>query len=261
MSDYRGRFLWYELMTSDLDGAKSFYPAITGWTTAPWDGGDQPYTMWMNGEGPIGGLMELPEEAAAAGAPPHWLVYIGTPDLDATVARATELGAQIIVPTMEIPEVGRMTIFADPQGAVFAAYQPQNDVAPEVPPEEGTFSWNELVTSDREAAWAFYSDLFGWETTEEMDMGENGVYHMYGRPGRWPLGGIMNKPPEAPVSAWTVYVKVPSCEAAVETATANGGELLYGPVDVPGGDKIAHFRDPQGAWFAVHAVAGGDAEG
>jgi predicted enzyme related to lactoylglutathione lyase len=255
MSDYRGRFLWYELMTNDVDAAKAFYPEITGWTTMPWEAGDQPYTMWMNGEAPVGGLMALPGEAVAAGAPPHWLAYIGTPDIDATVERATELGAQIVVPTMEIPEVGRMTILTDPQGAMFAAYQPSGDVPPEVPPENGTFSWNELITSDREAAWAFYSEIFGWETTEEMDMGENGVYHMYSRPGGWPLGGIMDKPPEAPVSAWTVYVKVPDCAAAVETASGAGGQVIYGPVDVPGGDKIAQLFDPQGACFAVHSGA------
>ena len=256
MSDYRGRFLWYELMTTDVGAAIDFYSGLVGWTTQPWAGGDQPYTMWMSGEMPVGGIMELPAEAAAAGAPPHWLAYIGTPDLDATVARAGQLGANVIVPTMEIPEVGRMTIFRDPQGAVFAAYQPANEQPPEEPAGEGRFSWHELLTTDREAGWAFYSELFGWETTDEMDMGEAGIYQVYGRPGRWPLGGMMTLPPDAPqVSAWMLYVKIPDCAAAVEAVKAAGGSLLHGPMEVPGGDRIAVCMDPQGAAFAVHSAA------
>ena len=260
MSDYRGRFLWYELMSSDVDAAIEFYSGITGWTAQPWEGDGQPYTMWMRGESPVGGLMRLPDEAAEAGAPPHWLAYFGTPDIDATVARATELGAQILVPTMDLPDVGRMTILRDPQEAVFAAYQPATDPAPETPPEAGQFSWHELATSDREAAWAFYSELFGWETTEEMDMGEGNMYHMYSRPGGWPLGGIFNRTSEMPVSAWLFYVTVPDCAAAVEAVKAGGGQVLNGPMEVPGGDMIAQCMDPQGAAFAVHEVtSGGDA--
>lgn len=260
MSDHRGRFLWYELMTTDVETAVDFYSGLIGWTTQAWEGGDQPYTMWMSGDAPVGGVMELPADAAAAGAPPHWLAYIGTPDLDATVARAGELGANVIVPTMDISEVGRMTILGDPQGAVFAAYQPANEQPPEGPPAVGRFSWHELITSDREAGWAFYSELFGWDTVEEMDMGEAGIYHVYGRPGGAPLGGIMNRPPDAPpVSAWTLYVRIPDCDAAVEAVKAAGGQLLIGPMEVPGGDRIAQFLDPQGAVFAVHEmVAGGE---
>lgn len=252
MSDYRGRFLWYELMTGDPEGAIAFYSGIIGWGTQGWDGGDQPYTMWMQGETPVGGLMELPAEAAAAGAPPHWRAYIGTPDVDATAARAVELGAQVLVPTMDLPEVGRMTILSDPQGAVFAAYQPANDPPPETPLATGNFSWHELATSDREAAWAFYSELFGWQTTEEMDMGEGNIYHMYGRPGGPPLGGIFNRTPEMPATAWTLYVTVEDCGVAIEAVKAAGGQLLMGPIEVPGGDMIAYCMDPQGATFAVH---------
>lgn len=257
MSDYRGRFLWYELMTSDVEAAKGFYPGITGWSTAPWETGDQPYTMWMNGEMPVGGLMELPEDAVRAGARPHWLTYIGAPDLDATVGRAQELGAQILVPTMEVPEVGRMTILTDPQGAVFAAYQPQGDAPEEIEPHPGCFSWHELATSDREAAWAFYSELFGWETTEEMDMGDAGIYHMYSRPGGAALGGIFNRTAEMPVSAWTLYTMVPDAAEAAAAVSSAGGQVIMGPMEVPGGDQIAYCFDPQGAAFAVHSKAAG----
>jgi len=256
MSDYRGRFLWYELMTSDLESAIDFYTGITGWTTQAWEGGGQPYTMWMSGDVPVGGVMALPADAVAAGARPHWIAYIGAPDLDATVARAVELGAHVVVPTMDLPGVGRMTILTDPHGARFAAYQPANEPPPEVPPTEKRFSWHELA-SDLDASWSFYSELFGWEKTEAVDMGEMGTYQTWGRPGRWPLGGMMNRTPDMPPAAWMLYVQVPDCEAAAADVSDRAGKVLHGPIPVPGGN-VAMCLDPQGASFAVHAV---DAQG
>ena len=102
-------------MTSEPDAAVDFYGTVVGWGNQVWEGGEQPYTMLMNGEAPVGEVMDLPEEAAEAGAPPHWLPYIGTPDVDATATRAVELGATVFVPAMDIPDVGRLVILADPQ--------------------------------------------------------------------------------------------------------------------------------------------------
>ena len=100
-----GRFCWYELMTTNPEGAPAFYGAIAGWGTEPFDGADEPYTMWMNGGTRIGGVMQLPQEAIDGGAPPHWLVHISTPDLQATVAKAKELGGEVRG-EMDVPEVG-----------------------------------------------------------------------------------------------------------------------------------------------------------
>ena len=92
-SENLGRFLWYDLMTSDPAAAQAFYGSVMGWGTEAFEGGPEPYDMWTRDGQPLGGLMQLPEEAVAAGAPPHWLAYIGTPDVDATSARAGDLGA------------------------------------------------------------------------------------------------------------------------------------------------------------------------
>ncbi len=263
MADYKGRFVWYELMTSAPDAAIDFYGNVVGWGSQPFDGAGQPYTMWTNNDVPIGGVMELPAEAAAAGAPPHWLPYIGTADVDATVARALELGATVLVPAMDIPNVGRIVIVADPQGAVFAAYTPANpseEMVSDGPPQVGQFSWHELSTTDHEAAFDFYSELFGWEKTTAMDMNEGGdgppaIYQMYKGPSGPELGGMFNKPPEMPVAAWVLYAKVPDVKGSIESVSGSGGQVLNGPMEVPGGDMIAQCMDPQGAAFAVHSSA------
>lgn len=109
-------------MTSGPDGAQSFYHDTIGWDPAPFEESPEPYTMWMNGDSPVGGVMALPEEAKKAGAPPHWVAYITTPDVDATVDRVKELSGNLIHGPMEIPNVGRFAIVSDPQGAAFAIH-------------------------------------------------------------------------------------------------------------------------------------------
>lgn len=252
----RGRFVWHELLTSDTEAARPFYAALTGWTAAPMPDSTMPYELWMNGESPAGGLMTLPDEAVAGGAPPHWMPYISTPDVTATAARATALGATVLAGPADVPGVGGWVVIQDPQGAVFAAFTPEQDMEPYEEPSVGEFSWHELMTTDWEAAWEFYSELFGWETTEDMDMGEGmGTYHMYGQEGA-AYGGMYNRPPQVPAPPhWLLYISVDDVEKRAEHVTANGGRILNGPMEVPGGDKIVQCLDPQGAAFALHSKA------
>jgi uncharacterized protein len=251
----RGRFVWHDLMTTDPDAAKAFYTAVTGWGTQVWEASTPPYMMWTAGETPIGGSMRLPDEAVAGGARPHWLAYVTVPDVDAAVAQAQELGAKVMRQPTDIPTVGRFAVIADPQGASIAVYKPANEQPePEGMPPVGDFSWHELATTDAEAAFRFYSELFGWEKISAMDMGPMGFYHIYGRKGQ-SLGGIYNKPPEMPgPPAWLHYVRVPDIHKAFEAINANGGKVINGPMEVPGGDQIVMGIDPQGGPFAVHQV-------
>jgi predicted enzyme related to lactoylglutathione lyase len=251
-------FVWYDLLTSDPDAATGFYGELIGWGTQPWEGGSQPYLMWTNGENPMGGVMQLPEDAAKAGAPPHWLAYVATPDTKATVARATELGACVLVQPTDIPEAGQFAVLQDPQGATFAVYtSAQDSPGAEFTPAIGEFSWHELATTDYEAAFDFYHKLFDWDQTESMDMGEAGTYQMYGAQGSGKSsGGMFNKPAEMPgPPAWLFYVKVEDVNAAVEKVKELGGQVLNGPMEVPGGDMVAQCMDPQGAAFALHSSA------
>jgi predicted enzyme related to lactoylglutathione lyase len=253
----RGRFVWYELLTSDTDGAVEFYENVLGWGTEMWEGSGDPYQMWTTGHGSIGGVMPLPPEAREAGAPPHWMAYVATSEVDATAALAAEMGAKVLVPAMDIPDVGRFCVLQDPAGAVFSVFRPEGD-APghEGPARVGEVSWHELMTDDQEEAFRFYSQLFGWEKGDAMDMGEMGVYQIFQRAGAPdPLGGMMNKPAEMPVAAWLYYVRVGDLDATLERVEANGGAVLNGPMEVPGGDRVAQCQDPQGAHFAVHWVA------
>ena len=250
----KGRFVWHELLTKDPVAAQDFYTQVIGWGTQKFEGspsGD--YTMWMSGDTPVGGVMTMPPDAAAMGAPPNWLAYVEVPDVDDTIALAQKLGAKVLAPAEDIPDVGRYAVLQDPQGAVFAIMTSAMPLGPEEDPAARTFSWHELTTADLPAGIHFYQQLFGWVKQSEFDMGNMGVYHMFGRD-RFTYGGMMAKPPEAPGTYWLHYIQVAdTADAATSRATALGAKAVVGPMDVPGGDRVAVLTDPQGAYFAVHS--------
>lgn len=252
-----GRFVWYEILTDDPGETQGFYPKVAGWRFQKWDDapeGSPDYYMWHVGDRPAGGVTELPEEAREQGARPHWLGYVEVDDVDGVVERAVALGGQTMVEPMDVPEVGRMAVLADPQGAFFAVYAPAGD-GMELPdaPAPGDVSWHELATSDHEAAWSFYSELLGWEAGEAMDMGDGWIYQLFNAGGD-DIGGMFTRSDEMPgPPAWIYYVHVGDLDGALKTVTAKGGKVLNGPQEVPGGDRVAQCMDPRGAVFALHA--------
>lgn len=247
-----GDFVWYDLMTTDTAAAIAFYTQVLGWSTQDFEGGKEPYKMWVGSQGAMGGSMILPDEAVKMGAPPHWLSHVTVEDLDASVAKVKALGGKIYNGPVAIPTVGRFAIIADPQGAVISIFQPASEIPPHDDSKHGEFCWRELATEDAEAALSFFGELVGWKLLHSMDMGPMGAYLIFGK-GEKQLGGIYRRPPEMPMNAWTYYVNVDDLEAGVARATAAGAKLLHGPADVPGG-RIAQFIDPQGAAFALHTV-------
>jgi len=256
----RGRFIWYELMTSDPGAAINFYTKVVGWKVEAW--ADMPdYKMWVGPRGPLGGVMTIPEEAKLMGAPPSWLAYIGTPDADATAEQAVRLGGKVLKPAMSVATVGRFVVLADPQGAVFAAFTPETPMPMDMKAKPGEFCWHELITTDTEAGFRFYSELFGWEKTDSMDMGPSGTYQMFGWTGV-SQGGVYRKPAEmqAPPS-WMHYTEVPDVRKVTPRIKELGGMVIMGPHQIPGGGWITIAIDPQGAAFALHEappeVAGG----
>lgn len=249
-----GRPVWYELMTTDPKAAETFYKNVVGWTSAPFEGSPQPYTLFnRSGDVSVAGLMQTPDDVKA---PPFWAMYVAVPALEDAASHITRLGGRAVSPVIEVPTIGRMQMMTDPQGAHFYIYEPTREQRPEGPAEVGEASWHELMTTDAPAAMTFYSQVFGWQPSEAMDMGPMGKYQMFNRP-HGMIGGMMNKPPEmanVPPN-WLIYFRVPDINAAAERIKANGGQIVNGPMEVPGGDWIVNGIDPQGAAFALHAKA------
>jgi uncharacterized protein len=248
-----GQFVWYELTTPDVDAAKKFYPAITGWGTQAFD---KDYTMWTNAGAPFAGIFRLDDRMRQQGVPPNWMPYVETRNVDETAKLAASLGGKVMVPPTDIPGTGRFAVLTDPQGAAFGIYKSARNVeAWDGTPVLGRFSWHELMTTDMPKAFEFYRKLFGWENTGEMDMGGGNRYLMYGE-GKQMYGGMFNRMPEmsAIPPFWLCYINVKHVKTAVDVATRGGAQLVRGPMDIPGG-AIAILADPQGAAFAVHHVS------
>ena len=111
-----------QLNTPEPEDAKRFYGELLGWRTE-FSGTDaQDYWGIFNGDALAGGMMPLPAEAA----PPHWLVYFTTADLDDSVGQVGERGGRVLVPPMTI-ESGRVAVAQDPQGAVFGLFEGEVD--------------------------------------------------------------------------------------------------------------------------------------
>jgi uncharacterized protein len=252
VSPLLGRPVWYELLTTDMTAAEKFYKNVVGWTSAPFDASPNPYTVFKRGgDVQVAGVLKRPD---GMNMPPFWAMYVAVPKLGDAVAHIKRLGGGELSPVIEVPTVGRLQMMKDPQGAAFYIIEPTSrGERAETSPEVGEASWHELMTTDAPAALKFYSEIFGWQPSETMDMGTMGKYHMFNRP-HGMIGGMMNKPPEmANVPPhWMVYFRVPDINAAVERIKANGGQILNGPMEVPGGDWVLNAMDPQGAAFSLH---------
>ena len=250
-------FIWYELLTTDQDAAIAFYKAVVGWEVDDQhmaELGDMRYSILSAGDRQVGGLMQLTDDMCKQGARPAWIGYVFVPDTDAAAKAIVAAGGAIHMGPEDIPNVGRFAMVADPGGAAFYVMTPlpRDDVPPPPGPNDpGVVSWHELYAGNgQEAAFAFYSGQFGWETLENMDMGPMGQYRIFGSNGV-PIGGMMDKPAELPVSAWAYYVNVDGIDAAIDRINANGGKVAMGPHEVPGGSWIVQAFDPQGAFFAL----------
>ncbi|MGH6869040.1 MAG: VOC family protein [Methylocella sp.] len=252
MSKNLGKFVWYDLMTSDVKAAESFYRSVIGWDAKDSGMTDRSYTLLSVGPAMVGGLMPIPEDARATGARPHWSGYIAVDDVDDYAARVKAAGGAIHRPPEDIPGVGRFSVVADPHGATFNLFKGKGDQEPEAaaPGTPGHIGWHEVHAGEGASAFAFYSGLFGWTKAEAMDMGAMGVYQLFATGGA-PVGGMMTKMPQTPAPFWLYYFNVDAVDAAMARVKGAGGQIIHGPTEVPGPMWIAHCLDPQGAIFAM----------
>lgn len=243
-------FVWHELVTTDLDAAETFYGKVAGWRLADAGMPGFRYTIAHAGEAPIGGLMRLPDEVCAQGGKPGWSGYIGVPDTDAAAAAVVEAGGRVHRAPDDIPGVGRFAVVADPQGAPFVLFTPNGEGMPApAPGTPGVFGWNELHASDGEAAFGFYSRLFGWTKSTAVDMGPMGTYQVFAGAGR-DIGGLFTDG-EALHPFWLYYIAVEDIDRGLARVTEAGGTVTAGPHPVPGDMWIVHASDPQGVRFAL----------
>jgi predicted enzyme related to lactoylglutathione lyase len=246
-----GRFVWYELMTTDMESAKAFYAQVVGWGTQDVSTPGIPYTLFTIGGVTVGGLTNLPEDERKMGGKPSWIGHVGVDDVDAITDRVKHLGGTVQVPPQDIANISRFSIVADPQMATLAVFkwlspgrrQPADLEAP------GRVGWHELLAADGARASVFYGDLFGWQRADD-NVDEAGAYRVFSAGGQT-VGAIFTKPPSVATPFWLYYFNIGDIDAAVKRVTANGGDIVNGPIEVLHGGWSVQCTDPQGAIFAL----------
>ena len=251
MPNPHGEFIWYELLTADARAAKAFYDPVIGWDIEAVADNPMNYRMIRTAGGRAGGVMELTAEMRVGGAKPMWLGYVGVDDVDATVAKAESLGAKAMMPPFDLRGIGRIAMIADPQGIPIyvmrgASPEPSTAFSPDEP---GHGAWNELSTTDLEAARRFYPELFGWTLGDVMPMGEMGDYQFIEHGGR--MIGAMMKARAGGHPSWNFCFKTDSVDRGLEAIKTGGGTVTFGPAEVPGGDRVVQALDPEGAAFMI----------
>jgi len=251
-----GEFIWYELMTPDAEASKAFYDAVVGWSVGEPVAEYNGYrTIQRSDGGYAGGVLELTEEMQQHGARPGWLGYIRVGDVDEKVAAVEAAGGKTWMAATDIPNVGRVALLSDPAGAPFYVMKPippqgnpdaQSDVFS--PQGVGRCAWNELLTSDLDGAKSFYPAQFGWTLGDVMPMGPMGDYQFIEHGGRT-IGAMFAPGDRQP--AWRFCFRVENLERSIEAVQSGGGQILFGPTEVPTGGRIIQATDPQGAFFMV----------
>jgi hypothetical protein len=263
MIDSQGRFVWYELMTTDMEAARAFYGDVVGWGTEDASSPEMGYTLFTTGGGSVSGLMGLSPDARKRGAKPSWIGYVGADDVDDTAERIKSLGGLVHVPPNDIPKVSRFSVVADPQRALLGLLKWLKPGLGQ-PAELGTpgrVGWYELLAADCDKALAFYGKLFGWQRADAVDLGEMGTYQLFSAGGRQPIGGMVTKSVRIPAPFWLYYFNVADIEAAAKRVKAAGGRIVIGPMEGPGGYWIVQCIDPQGAMFALMGPRNQDGSG
>jgi predicted enzyme related to lactoylglutathione lyase len=243
-----GQPCWADVTVPDVDAGAAFYSELFGWEAEkdprPEAGG---YTMFSRGGKHVAAASPPQED----GIPPHWTVYLASDDVDATTGRIREAGGTVLAEPFDVFDSGRMTVAADPSGAVFGVWQARDHIGSQLRGEPGTLNWAEVQTRDRAAAQPFYEQVFGYGATVQ-DMARGGEYVVFEVDGS-PVAGLLEIGRdwgEVP-SNWSVVFQVADCDVAVATVEKHGGQLLHGPAEIEGVGRFAVVADPWGAVFQV----------
>ncbi len=246
-----GAFCWVDLMTSDAAGAKKFYSALFGWDLEDMPMGDGGTYTFANVRGKgVAAMAQMSPDMQKGGMPPVWQSYVCVQSADDVQKNVEAAGGKVLMPALDVLDVGRMCVMQDPTGAIVSAWQPKKHKGAALINEPGAFCWNELLTRDTDAAQKFYTRVFGWKP--ETTPMPSGAYTMF-KVGERGIGGMMKMPEQAAAAPahWGVYFAVQDCDASVKKAKELGAAVHVPPTDIPGVGRFALLQDPQGAFFNV----------
>lgn len=246
-----GHFCWSELATRDWQNAKHFYTELFQWGAVDEALGDGMYYTMLQQQGlDIAAMYQMEEERLKNKMPSHWLNYIAVDDVDSTVVKAKSLGAEVIAGPHDVADAGRMAIFYEPNGAMFAVWQAKQHGGAKLRDQVGTMCWHELATNDAQKSRQFYQQLFGWHSViEDMDGMEYTIFNKEGIQ----VAGMLEMTDEwdGMPAHWMTYFEVANCDESVAKVEALGGTVCVPATDIDNVGRFSVITDPQGGFFSL----------
>ncbi|HSN02412.1 MAG TPA: VOC family protein [Acidimicrobiales bacterium] len=243
-----GNPCWIDLMTTDVDTARTFYSELFSWEAGEASSEFGGYFMFTRDGAPIAGAMPI---EPGGPIPNVWSTYLAVTDVAEAVARAEAAGATVAAPVVQIADLGAMAVLIDPVGAAIGLWQPIQFQGFSVIDEPRAPRWFELHARDHDRAVTFYREAFSWDTREMS--GETHLRYTTANNGDEGFAGLMDavgELPEGVPSYWLVYFGVENVDASLEIVRARGGAVLSPAVDTPFG-RMAGVADPSGAIFTI----------
>jgi predicted enzyme related to lactoylglutathione lyase len=252
---------WVETLQADPHAAMAFYANLFGWEfegpgDMPGDGSDGYFVARLHGRD-VAGIGSLGPRGGHR--TPTWTTYVRVDGASDAAARAIALGGNVLVEPLDAPPAGTLAILADPTGAPFGVWEPQERQGAQRVNETSAWSISSLHTDDPDRAATFYGDLFGWQTEPFGDAAAGARIirlpdYVGGEP-RQPVprdtvGLIVQVEPGARRGRWEVDFRIDGVDAAAERASAAGGTVITQPFDL-GQLRMAELADPPGAAFSI----------
>lgn len=248
----QGDFVWYELLTPDVEGASRFYEAVLGWSVKPSGMSERPFPVFGIGDTAVAGLATLCDEMIQMGAKATWVGFVAVNDIAKAEADVRRLGGSVLVGASDVADFGTYAVVADPDGAVFNVIElgraPSGEGTPRGTP--GRSCWRELHATDAAGALDFYGGLLGWTPGETLDMGRLGKYQLFAA-GAEPIGAIMTNPVASATPAWHYYFYTDHIDALAGRVAAARGTAASEVQPISDGTWMQRFNDPSGVEFSI----------
>ncbi len=243
-----GKFVWYDLMTTDIEAVKKFYGGLFGWKFEDVGTVDFPYTIIMNNATSIGGIFALDKTRSKADQS-QWISFLSVRNMDDAIEYVKSNNGKIYTQPFDLPDRGKVAVVIDPQGAVLALVNSSNGDTKDDDPVYNEWLWTELWTDDVDASLEFYNGMLGYENKFYMTQAETKYYvfrnENKGRAGmvKIMLDGV--KP------NWMPYIAVKDPSETISKVEKLGGKVLIDQEGIAG-NRAAIIADPSGGVFTVH---------
>lgn len=238
--------VWHDLITPDVQEAKTFYGSVFGWTFKDFKVGGKNYVIISHQDQYIGGMIEMPSSESSI-----WIASVSIEDIDAHIKRTVENGGKVLLKPVTIPGRGKQVILEGTQGEKFSLINSsKGDSELAVTVQNGNWLWMELWANNPSEAHNFYNKTF--YTNIEQTTSDGKPYWIFKSKGK-KIGGMIQNPLTNVGSQWIPYIQTDNPTNIINKITANKGYVILKPDQSIRKGSVGIFQDPKGAIICLQS--------